>query len=459
MFGGVILKGYGVVLGGGGARGGYEIGVWKALRELQIPIAAVTGTSVGALNGAMMVQGDYDIAEEIWMSVTADSIINMENEIASAVQDKKKSMSFINTIKFMITSKGLDITPLKELLLKVIDEEKIRRSETDLGIVTFSLTDFKPVQLFKRNIPEGKLVDYLLASACFPAFKIQEIDNKKFIDGGVYDNMPVSLIIRKNIKNIIAVDISTIELIRKIDSKGLNIINIKNSQDLGGILSFDSERSKRNMEIGYYDALKAFHKYDGKKYFIIPSKDYGLYRRVYINSINLEDLKKMYSFLGLSLYRKHSSANKLIVYKIIKTIEEYTCGKLNGTTIVPAMAEITAEQMGIPRLKAYTLNELIEKILEGYNSIKSSGDFAAYVKNVKEIVLNRNQRYYESQLKNIILEGKFLIFYNPDIDERDVKIKRFRRLIALTFPKVCVANLFISLMLSKRCTGDGTAQN
>ncbi|HBM80751.1 MAG TPA: patatin, partial [Clostridiaceae bacterium] len=279
MFGGVILKGYGVVLGGGGARGGYEIGVWKALRELQIPIAAVTGTSVGALNGAMMVQGDYDIAEEIWMSVTADSIINMENEIASAVQDKKKSMSFINTIKFMITSKGLDITPLKELLLKVIDEEKIRRSETDLGIVTFSLTDFKPVQLFKRNIPEGKLVDYLLASACFPAFKIQEIDNKKFIDGGVYDNMPVSLIIRKNIKNIIAVDISTIELIRKIDSKGLNIINIKNSQDLGGILSFDSERSKRNMEIGYYDALKAFHKYDGKKYFIIPSKDYGLYRR------------------------------------------------------------------------------------------------------------------------------------------------------------------------------------
>ncbi len=39
----------GLVLQGGGAKGGYHIGVWKALRELDIEIGAVTGTSVGAL--------------------------------------------------------------------------------------------------------------------------------------------------------------------------------------------------------------------------------------------------------------------------------------------------------------------------------------------------------------------------------------------------------------------------
>ena len=48
-----------VVLSGGGAKGAYEIGVWKALRRLSINYDIVCGTSVGALNGVLMVQKDY----------------------------------------------------------------------------------------------------------------------------------------------------------------------------------------------------------------------------------------------------------------------------------------------------------------------------------------------------------------------------------------------------------------
>ena len=62
-----------VVLAGGGSRGAYQIGVWQALRELGIEYHIVTGTSVGALNGAMMVQGDYDLALHLWQQlVTTD---------------------------------------------------------------------------------------------------------------------------------------------------------------------------------------------------------------------------------------------------------------------------------------------------------------------------------------------------------------------------------------------------
>ena len=43
-----------VVLSGGGSKGSYEIGVWKALRRLHIKYDIVTGTSIGALNGALM---------------------------------------------------------------------------------------------------------------------------------------------------------------------------------------------------------------------------------------------------------------------------------------------------------------------------------------------------------------------------------------------------------------------
>ena len=50
-----------LVLGGGGAKGSYQIGVWKALIDMDIAkdIKIITGTSIGSLNGAFVAQGDY----------------------------------------------------------------------------------------------------------------------------------------------------------------------------------------------------------------------------------------------------------------------------------------------------------------------------------------------------------------------------------------------------------------
>lgn len=49
----------GLVFAGGGGKGAYQIGVWRAVRELQLEqhIAVVAGTSVGALNGALFLKG------------------------------------------------------------------------------------------------------------------------------------------------------------------------------------------------------------------------------------------------------------------------------------------------------------------------------------------------------------------------------------------------------------------
>ena len=47
-----LTKEYGLVLDGGGARGAYQIGAWKALVEAGVKIQAVAGTSGGAVNGA-----------------------------------------------------------------------------------------------------------------------------------------------------------------------------------------------------------------------------------------------------------------------------------------------------------------------------------------------------------------------------------------------------------------------
>ena len=64
-----LTKEYGLVLDGGGARGAYQIGAWKALTEAGVKVNAVAGTSVGALNGALICMGDVKSAEEIWYVV------------------------------------------------------------------------------------------------------------------------------------------------------------------------------------------------------------------------------------------------------------------------------------------------------------------------------------------------------------------------------------------------------
>lgn len=444
------MNGYGIVLGGGGAKGGYEVGVWKALKELGIHIKAVAGTSVGALNGAMMVQNDYDAAYKLWTSINIEDVIKVEKEIAAADENRNKRAMLMNTIKNAIMSRGLDVTPLKVMLQQLIDEEKIRKSEVEFGMVTFSLTDFKPLKLFKEDIPEGQMVDYLLASSCFPAFKTQEIDSKKFIDGGVYDNIPVSLMIEKNIKDIIVVDISGIGLVRRIDSKGLNITYIKNSIDLGGTLSFNSEKSNQNIEIGYLDTLRVFGKLKGSRYYIMPSEDYSTSKDIYVRSIGIDDFKNMYDFLGLEWDGKSRVNKRIVLDKVMRTLKKYSNGNLSGDTVIPAMAEIAAEQIGIDRARVYSLNELIELIIEEYKKMAADKDFQEYIKGLSTMIFSRSQAEFDIEVKRALMEGKFLIFYNPDINEKDDKVKRFRRFIAMTFPRISISNMFIAHVLSKQ---------
>ncbi len=66
-----------LVLGGGGSRGAYEIGVWQALKALGIRIDMVYGTSVGAINAAMVAQGDIDLTADLWKELETDMVFDM----------------------------------------------------------------------------------------------------------------------------------------------------------------------------------------------------------------------------------------------------------------------------------------------------------------------------------------------------------------------------------------------
>lgn len=252
---------YGLVLGGGGAMGSYEIGVWKALRELNINICAIAGTSVGALNGAMIIQGDFERAVELWENITLDQIIDIDSRLLNKglLKWKKEDFSlFFALFMDFIKEGGFDTRPLRKLLEENIKEDIIRSSNKEFAINTYSITDREPIELYIDQIPKGKLVSYLIASACLPIFKTAEISNIKYLDGGFYDNVPINLLAKKGYKNIISVELLTKNIKRPLEIDVSNLITIKSSANLGGLMEFDPDRAKANIELGYLDTLKTF---------------------------------------------------------------------------------------------------------------------------------------------------------------------------------------------------------
>ena len=73
---------FGLVFAGGGVRGAYHIGMWKALNEMKIDVCAVSGTSIGAINGALFVQGMLETAEKLWNDIELSDIVTLPPELA-----------------------------------------------------------------------------------------------------------------------------------------------------------------------------------------------------------------------------------------------------------------------------------------------------------------------------------------------------------------------------------------
>jgi Predicted esterase of the alpha-beta hydrolase superfamily len=235
-----------LVLGGGGSRGAYEIGVWQALRELGIPIDIVTGTSVGAINGAMITQDAFDFSVSLWKEIDT-------------------SMVFETDVKDIIANFGIGNKGLRSLLEQYIDEKIVRQSTVEYGLVTVEIPSLQPNYLWKEQIPQGKLIDYILAgSTVFPAMKSLEIGKLRYVDGGFTDNLPVGMALEHGATHVIAVNLDAIGIIRKKPLSEADYIKvIQCSWDLGKILVFNRDNSKKIMRLGYLDTMKAFDVFEG----------------------------------------------------------------------------------------------------------------------------------------------------------------------------------------------------
>ena len=88
----------GIALAGGGSKGAYEMGVWQALRELNVSYDIVTGTSIGAVNGVLMVQDDFEQALKLWSTTTAETImkngLNLKHDMEYYFENRDQLLSF-----------------------------------------------------------------------------------------------------------------------------------------------------------------------------------------------------------------------------------------------------------------------------------------------------------------------------------------------------------------------------
>ncbi len=248
-----------LVLAGGGARGSYQVGVWRALMELDWHPQIITGTSVGSLNGAMFVLDQYETARDMWLTIRSKDVMELPEENA----DLSALHAFLRQV---VKAGGMDVSPLEDIVDRVLQEEALRRAEIRFGLVTVEQRGLRPRELTLEEIPEGQVKDYLMASAaCFPALRAREIDGVKFLDGGYSDNMPTGLAKRMGADQLVCVDLEGVGITRP-NLTGLPTTLIRSYWELGDILHFDPDTARRNIELGYHDTLRAFGRLRGCAY-------------------------------------------------------------------------------------------------------------------------------------------------------------------------------------------------
>jgi len=365
-------KEYGVVLEGGGAKGAYQIGVWKAFMECGVKIKAVAGVSVGALNGALICMGDYEKAVDLWQNISYSQIMKVDDSQMDKLMNrrfKELNLQAVRKVsKKFIVSGGFDVTPLKELIDANVDEQRIKESEIEFVMGTFNVSNMKALEITAKEAEDGYLKDYLLASANFPLFKNEKLLGKTFLDGGITNNVPIDMLINRGYKNIIVIRIFGIGVEKKIKiPEDVNVIYFAPKINLCNVLEFNKKKAIRNISLGYYDALRILKPLTGIDYYIDSSRNEQEHLESML-SLEENQVKEL-----LSLYKQDVNFDGSSLRKLMEEIYPQLASKLklgkgwNYSDLYYAVLEYCAKKLRIQKYRIYSEKEfclLLSKRIE-----------------------------------------------------------------------------------------------
>ncbi len=266
------MKKRGIALGGGGARGAYQIGALRALKEKGYleNIHAISGASIGSVNAALLAMDDLSRAEEIWLTLDEDRLLKNRGGIIRRLVEER--LEFVR--------QGVYGTDHWEAWLdELLDYDKIRKKnvyvatsyvgegETSfLDLMTLNLRDFFGREglvhyLALSEMDDERIRKTLLASCAIPIFfKPVVIDDKTYYDGGILDNTPVRPLIDAGCEEIIVIDLFLINLSRRRIFEGVPLFNLYPKRHLRGVLNFEHEQIQRRYDLGYNETKERLEK-------------------------------------------------------------------------------------------------------------------------------------------------------------------------------------------------------
>ncbi len=263
----------GLCFTGGGARGAYQIGAAQALSDLGIyeNISAFSGSSIGAANVAVMASTSIEKAREIWFNIPEDAlkmrealITRLKREKLSTFDNGLYTMETLNRI--MIDLIDYDVLLKKDVFVTVSESGDMTKGLLELFRSSYKhyiKKDSKVLYVPLKELDKGDQIKAVTASCSIPVvFPGVTGNDKKYYDGGVFDNTPVRPLIDFGCNEVIVIGISffAFELIQSEKFPNVKIHQIKGRKKMGGVLDFSSKHSKEIYKYGYEDTLKYFRK-------------------------------------------------------------------------------------------------------------------------------------------------------------------------------------------------------
>ncbi len=423
-----------IALGAGGARGAYQIGAWKALRELGVDYDIVVGSSIGSVNGVAMVQDDYDLALDLWKNISVDKIfagdVDLDFEPQDIIGSTEKLVSLLIKI---LTNKGLDISPFLDLLNDIVDEDKVRASAREFGIVALRVPLIKGMEITKEKMKVGYMAKYILASSsAFPVFPVCEVDGNKYIDGGYYDSLPINFARNLGAEEVVAIDVS-LSTTHEEELSSNDVIYIKSAWSLGPFLDFDNESIMRNMDLGYNDTMKAYGKYRGFRYTFLLNDEESF------NDVALalkKGIEKVDHEMNSQKYKR--IRNILNSKNLLDYIAKYTDNKeLSPYEYLLRAEEICAELFTQNPQEIYDFISLKDQLMSHFNNPRKV-DYEKIFNNLSSIMSIMELYEYIKQISNeeIIASILYKLLDGQDIVSEMAKI-------AIIAPEAVISGLYL----------------
>lgn len=285
-----------LVLAGGGTKGAYQAGAIRALTEMGMDDwDIVTGTSVGALHAALVVQKEYGYLYGIYDRLAPSEIVNgylpFGISFDTLVSDRKE---ISRTLRQYVRDRGIDVTPLKKNIHDLFHPDLFFSSHTDFGCIAATHKGHEGVYITKEMMRENGEKWLLASASAYPAFPVTEIDGTEYVDGGYFDNVPVDFALRLGADEAVVIDLSDVPYHPQFLARS-NIRYLYPRSNPGDFMDFSKEKIAHLIRLGYNDAWKMYGKYAGFKYTFQRYERPRFFRRWYVDLEMLETRIKLAS--------------------------------------------------------------------------------------------------------------------------------------------------------------------